>query len=110
MPQPHEGTTGEVMSVFCSLRAPGFEEEYEALATETERIARSLPGFVSFKTYAADDGERCSIAIFADWESEAAWRDHPVHRAAQEAGRDHLYRRYEIALCEVRERRVHEQE
>ena len=49
--------------------------------------AEGMPGFVSFKTFRADDGERVSVIEFASEEALRAWREHPEHRKAQELGR-----------------------
>ena len=51
-----------------------------------------MPGFVDFKSFVADDGERVSIVTFASVETHRAWRDHPEHRAAQHMGRGALLR------------------
>ncbi len=58
-----------------------------------------FPGFVEFKQFVADDGERVTLVTFDSAEHEAAWRDDVEHRAAQQEGRDHL-------LLRVRRRRV----
>jgi heme-degrading monooxygenase HmoA len=67
-----------------------------------EAAARSMPGFVDFKSFVADDGERVSIVHFDSPESHAAWRDHPEHRVAQRRGRDEWYAEYHIQVCELR--------
>ena len=64
-------------------------------------LARSMPGFVDFKTFVADDGERVSIITFASMETHRAWRDHPDHRAAQRKGRERFYATYDISVSEV---------
>jgi heme-degrading monooxygenase HmoA len=67
-----------------------------------ETAARMMQGFVSFKTFQAPDGERCSIVEFADWESHQAWAQHPRHREAQIQGREKFYSEYSIAVAEVK--------
>ncbi len=85
-----------VITVFRSRLVPGVDAEYGTLATEMSGLAASMPGFVSEKTFVADDGERVTIVLFADTASQQAWRDHPEHRRAQERGRAALYSEYSV--------------
>ena len=76
---------GRLVTIFRSrLRhpAPG----YEPLAEDTLELARSMPGFVDFKSFEAPDGERVSIITFDSPEAQRAWREHPEHRKAQQRG------------------------
>jgi len=73
---------------------------YYALADEMGAIARSMPGFLSWKGYFADDGERVSIH---EWETAAAleaWRTHPTHLRVQELGREKFYDEYTLYVME----------
>lgn len=90
-----------VITVFRSRLRSGVATEYDALAHEMSTLAESMPGFVSEKTFAAVDGERVTIVIFADRASHEAWRDHPRHRIAQETGRSALYSEYHVYSAEV---------
>jgi heme-degrading monooxygenase HmoA len=88
----------QMVTVFRSrLRAE--HDGYEAKAAEMEAAARAMPGFVDFKTFAADDGERVSLIVFDSPESHAAWRDDPRHRGAQRLGRSDWYAEYLIQIC-----------
>ncbi len=95
-----------ILTVFRSRLRPGVTAEYEPLAQRMLELARSMPGFVSFDTYGRDTAERVSIIVFADAASHAAWRSHPEHRRAQEAGRRRLYEFYEIQVCRLVDRRA----
>jgi len=90
-----------VITVFRSRLRPGVTSEYDALAHEMSTLAEAMPGFESEKTFAAVDGERVTIVIFADRASYQAWRDHPRHRIAQETGRTSLYAEYHVYSAEV---------
>ena len=63
--------------------------------------ARTFPGFVEFKQFVADDGERVTLVTFDSAERQAAWRDDVDHRAAQQQGRDAFYAEYDIAVTDV---------
>lgn len=89
------------MTVFRSRLRADAAAAYGPLAERMESLARAMPGFVSFKTFEADDGERVSVVVFADRESHEAWRDHPEHRSAQAQGRASLYEEYDIQVCRL---------
>ncbi len=89
---------GQMVTVFRSRLEPAALDEYGVTADEMETTARAMPGFVDFKTFVADDGERVSLVTFADAESHDAWRRHPAHLRAQQAGRDRFYASYLIQV------------
>jgi heme-degrading monooxygenase HmoA len=72
-----------VVVVFRARIRPEFKDEYYALADRMAEIARSLPGFISWKGYHAEDGERVSIHEWETPEQLRAWREHPEHLNAQ---------------------------
>lgn len=95
-----------VVVIFKSRIKDGVASEYSKRADEMAEIAKSMPGFISYKAYTATDGERVSIH---EWESQAsleAWRSHPEHLKMQARGRDHFYTEYTLYACnEPRESR-----
>jgi len=96
----------EVVTVFRSRLRDDVGEGYALTAEAMEERARTMPGFVDFKTFTAADGERVSLITFASRDTHDAWRDDPAHRAAQQRGREHWYAEYTIQICNlVAERR-----
>jgi heme-degrading monooxygenase HmoA len=91
--------TGQIVTVFRNRPRAEAADEYADLAPRIQALAASMPGFVDAKTFTADDGERVTIATFADEQSQRAWRDQADHRAAQRAGRDRIYDAYSIQVC-----------
>lgn len=89
-----------IVTIFRSRLREEHRIEYSKVAAEMEQLARSMPGFVSFKTFAAEDGERCSVVEFDSWESHDAWAQHPQHRVAQGLGRTQFYSSYSISVAE----------
>jgi heme-degrading monooxygenase HmoA len=59
-----------------------------------------MPGFLSYKVYVSEDGERCSIIEFDSAEHIAAWREHPEHLQAQRKGRERYYQEYSLLVAE----------
>jgi heme-degrading monooxygenase HmoA len=90
-----------VITVFRSRLVPGVEAEYESLAEELSALAQTMPGYIEEKTFAAHDGERVTIVLFADRKSHDAWRDHDRHREAQVVGITKLYAEYSVYSAEV---------
>ena len=75
--------------------------DYGAMADEMLERARTMPGFVSFKHYGAEDGERLSVI---HWESEATvrgWAEDVRHREAQRLGRERWYSWFAIEVAQV---------
>ena len=93
---------GQIVTVFRSRLRSDAGAEYEAMAAEMLELGRARPGFVDFKSFTADDGERVSIVTFADDVSHRAWRDQVDHRRAQQAGRDRFYSCYSVQVAECR--------
>jgi heme-degrading monooxygenase HmoA len=91
---------GQVMTVFRSRRRDEAEAEYQQLSAEMQAAARSVPGFVDFKTFSAEDGERVSLVTFASPEAHRVWRNDPRHRRAQQRGRAAFYLEYSIQVGE----------
>lgn len=89
-----------MLVVFRSRLRPEATEEFGRLADEMMEIARAMPGFLSYKVFTSEDGERCSVIEFETPEHLKAWREHPRHRAAQELGREHFYEEYTLQVAE----------
>jgi heme-degrading monooxygenase HmoA len=94
-----------VVVVFRSRLKPGADEaELTAMAERMYALGTAMPGFISYRDYQSADGESLSLVEFESLEALAAWRDHPEHRQAQEAGRARFFAEYRITVCQsVRE-------
>lgn len=91
---------GQVVTVFRSRRREGSETAYRELSAAMQAAARSVPGFVDFKTFTAEDGEHVSVVTFASLESHQVWRNDQRHRQAQRQGREEFYDEYSIQVGE----------
>jgi len=89
-----------VVVVFRSRLRQDAGPAYAETAERMLALARSMPGFVSFRHYEAGDGERCSVVEFESDAAVRAWREHPEHREAQRRGRDEWYAEYRLQTCE----------
>ncbi len=96
-----------IVVVFRSrLRADVDIPALEAAAARMFELASAMPGFVSYKDFAAEDGEFLSLVEFADAASVAAWGRHPEHVAVQERGRREFMSDYRIQVCMLFEARA----
>ena len=89
-----------VVTGFRSRLLPGNTQACQALADEMMKIATSMPGFISYRTYRSDDGERCSVIEFETLEHLQAWRQHPKHIEAMRIGRKRFYSEYDSLVAE----------
>lgn len=90
-----------VVTIFRSRLVPQQAASYYEMAAHMRILAESMPGFMSFKTFTAEDGERVSIIEFESEEALRAWREHPEHRKAQELGRTTFYAEFQIQVCSI---------
>lgn len=72
---------------------------YSAEAARMEKMARQQPGFLSFKSYTAEDGEVIALSEWADEASARAWGRDAEHRAVQGRGRADYYASYTLFAC-----------
>lgn len=89
-----------IVAIFRARVRPENAEEYYALADEMGEIARAMPGFISWKGYFAEDGERVSVHEWESAEALEAWRTHPEHLRIQELGREKLYDEYTLHVLD----------
>jgi heme-degrading monooxygenase HmoA len=87
--------------LFRSRLRPDAGPGYPDMAAEMLERARAMPGFIDFKRYTADDGERLSVVIWENEETLRAWREDERHREAQRLGREQWYSEYSIEVAEV---------
>jgi len=88
-----------IVTVFRSRLKAGLRDEYVALASRMNELAKTMPGYVSHKDFFAADGERVAIVEFASEEGQHAWQTNPEHRAAQKLAREKYYTEYRIQVC-----------
>jgi len=75
--------------------------DYAETADAMLARARTMPGFLEFKHFHADDGERLSLILWESAETLRAWAEDAEHAAAQRRGRERWYTAYSIDVAEV---------
>jgi heme-degrading monooxygenase HmoA len=81
------------------LRKGADVADYVARSERMDELVRQIPGFISVKSYTADDGEEITIARFESEEALDAWRFQPEHVVAQRKGREDYYQSYWVQVC-----------
>src|SRR5262245_65276415 len=90
-----------VLTVFGTTWREGADLEREAqLARQLAKVASRKPGFISYKSYVASDGEEIGIIRFESREALKGWRDDPTHRGAWEEAPDY-YHEFWVQNCET---------
>jgi len=80
-----------VMTVFRAHVRAGADDALGKVGERMYELASAMPGFISYKDFAAEDGEIVSLIEFDSLESVAAWQAHPEHKAAQVRGRTEFF-------------------
>jgi len=62
-------------------------------------LVRTMPGYISHKSFYAEDGERCTIVEFENEEGLRTWRTNPEHLVAQKMARQKYYTEYSVQVC-----------
>jgi heme-degrading monooxygenase HmoA len=95
-----------VLIVFRSRLLAEQADEFHGLAERMLELAQQMPGFLSYRTYLSNDGERASLIEFESAEHLDAWRTHPEHAEAMRLGRERYYSEYTLLVADpVRESR-----
>ena len=90
-----------IVVVFRARPKPGIGQDYVALGMRMSELASKMPGHISHKSFASEDGEWVTIVEFASEAELRAWREHPEHLTAQQKGRELYYAEYQIQVCDV---------
>ena len=90
-----------LVTVFRSRLKPENQQEYYAWATRMSALAKTMPGYISHKSFTAEDGERVTIVEFADEQSQRAWATNLQHVEAKKKGRTDFYTDYKLQICTV---------
>ncbi len=73
---------------------------YEADADRMLELAKAQPGYLSFKSYVADDGEVIALSEWVDEAAARAWRRVAEHAEVQGRGRAEYYESYTLFTCD----------
>lgn len=83
------------------LRDGASGEEYDRLGGRMYGIVSAIPGFLSVKSFRADDGEVVTVFRFASEEALEIWRTQPDHVEAMKRGHAEFYASGFLQICKV---------
>lgn len=89
-----------IVTIFRSRLREEHESEYYEWSERMNALVRTIPGFISIKTFRAQDGERVSIVEFETKKAHDEWRRHPEHMEAQRLARERFYSEYKIQVLD----------
>jgi heme-degrading monooxygenase HmoA len=93
---------GEVIVVGdLKLRDGASREEYDRLGERMYGIVSAIPGFLSVKSFRADDGEEVTVFRFASEDALESWRTQPDHVEAMKRGHAEFYASGFLQICKV---------
>jgi heme-degrading monooxygenase HmoA len=90
-----------IVTVFRARLRPESAEQYFEWAGRMSTLAKTMPGYVSHKSFTAEDGERVTIVEFRDAESQRRWSTQMDHVDAKKKGRADFYVEYKLQICEL---------
>ena len=90
-----------VVTIFRSRLKPEGTKEYYEWAPRMSALAKTMPGYISHKAFAAEDGERVTIVEFENEDAQRGWARNLEHMDAQRKGRADFYSEYRIQVCNV---------
>lgn len=91
-----------IVTVFRSRLNPETQSEYQVIAAKMSKLVQSVQGYLSHKSFTAEDGERVTIVEFEDEEGMREWATHSDHVAAKRMGRNLLFSEYRVQICDVK--------
>lgn len=87
--------------VFRNRKRPDLDAaRYDANAGRMAALAACQPGYLSFKSYTADDGEVVAISEWADEAAARGWAKNADHAVVQALGRAEYYAEYTLFGCD----------
>jgi heme-degrading monooxygenase HmoA len=87
-----------IVTVFRSRLNPDVGKEYTVMAVRMGELAKTMPGYISHKSFTAEDGERVTIVEFETMEGQLEWRRNAEHGEAMRLGRSTFYKEFRVQI------------
>lgn len=89
--------------IFEFTVSPEGEAAYFGWAERLAESVRGMDGFLSIERFESRSrpGRFVSLSFWRDEAAVAAWRAHPVHRQAQEAGKGGIFAEFRLRVARV---------
>jgi heme-degrading monooxygenase HmoA len=90
-----------IVTIFRARVRLEAHDEYVRLAARIGELARQTPGYVSHKSFVADDGERVMLVEFETERAQRVWSERREHLEAKIKGRSEFFAEYRVQVCSV---------
>lgn len=93
-----------MIAVLFEVRpADGCKDKYLTIAARLKHDLEKIDGFISVERFQSlsDPQKLLSLSFFRDETAVMAWRNLPIHKAAQEAGRGGVFANYRLRVATV---------
>lgn len=89
--------------IFEVWPAEGQRDTYLDIAAELRPLLDQIDGFISIERFESiyEPGKVLSLSFWRDEAAVETWRTLAEHRAAQKAGRDHVFGDYRLRVANV---------
>ena len=89
--------------IFEVVPHPDRRDAYLEAAAKLRPLLATVDGFISIERFESlsEPGKLLSLSFWRDEEAVAAWRRLEPHRAAQTAGRAHIFADYRLRVAHV---------
>jgi heme-degrading monooxygenase HmoA len=88
-----------IVTIFRSRLNEGQNDDYFTMAKQMSSLAREVPGYISHKSFVADDGERVTLVEFETEEALQTWRVDRQHAEAKRQGIATFFSHYRYQIC-----------
>jgi heme-degrading monooxygenase HmoA len=85
--------------IFASQRTEG-DQGYGKMAEKMVELAAQQEGFLGVES-ARDEGLGITVSYWDSLEAIKKWKDHSLHRVAQEKGKTVWYQNFSLRVCKV---------
>lgn len=93
-------TKNHYVVIFTSVRSK-HQEGYDEMDQRTYELVEKQEGYLGSESYSNEEGKCVTIIKFDSKENIRKWKDHSVHKVAQEKGRNLWYDHYNVKICKV---------
>ena len=78
-------------------------DEYSAMSAELRSVVANIDAFAGVERFESctEPGKFVALGFFDDEAAVAQWRNHPIHRRAQELGRSHYFINYRLRMANL---------
>lgn len=93
--------------IFTSERTEG-DQGYGEMGERMVELASKQPGFLGVESVRGQDGVGITVSYWESLEAIKDWKDHAIHKIAQNKGKTQWYRRFGIRVSKVERDRFFE--